>query len=712
MNKDLLKRKVVGVFLITLAGILIIITSIVAIYSTHKNAIVNQAREQVITTAETASRGLETFFADRLKNMDLYFDGVLSYVEDQDILKDQMESILLPFYEIEKAYLYQVVYLTEDEFKTKENNIKIRQNSVFGSYEYKEGGFFILNMYKPIYLSGSLNGYVLACINLNAVYEDILYPIQIGKNGYCTVKDRSGRILMHGVESQIGINSKTDRKKNYPNLNPQGIDRLIENQISGKSGTELVNSYWWDRVEAGKAEKIIGYTPVKVMEDFWVISIIMDYGQIEAPLHQTLIMSILVGFLLMLLLGFLVFYITRELKNSQQMLMEWNYEKKLYESETKLEEQEERVEHYDKLRTMGILMGTIAHEYNNLMTPITIYCDLLASRFEEEEEAKEQIAEISGAALRCTELSRQILEYGRKDSKEERLLSFDGTVAAKTSMKMIEKIIPKKIKLSYQISSKPIFLLGNPGALNQIILNLCTNAYQAMKEKGNRLEVTFRLLENEKAELKVKDNGCGMEEETLKNIYDAFYTTKAAGEGTGLGLSVVQRLVIRYKGQIQVESIPGKGTVFTITFPVLERKELAAAEKDIVYKEITDRKLNVMIIDDKPEVIKALKNGLNLTKWRLEFFTNALLAYEKFKKNADDFDIILTDLSMPDMNGCELAAIMKKRNPAVKIIVMTGYPEKDIQEYLAADIIDAYMVKPVNVNHIIAKAAQLSLEGK
>ncbi len=711
MNKDLLKRKIAGVFLITLVGILIIIASIAVIYSTHKNAIVNQAKEQVITTAETASRGLETFFLDKRKNMDLYFNGILNYMENQDMLKNQMENILRVYYETENTYLQQVVYLTEEEFKRKEKFIEIRQKSVFGSYEYKEDGIFILNMYKPLYLSGYLSGYVMACINLNAVYDDILYPIQIGKNGYCTVKDRSGMILMHGVESQIGINSKTDRKKKYPDLNPEGIDRLVENQISGVSGTELVKSYWWDKVEDGKVKKIIGYTPVNVMEDFWVISVIMDYDQIEEPLHQTLTMSILVGFLLMLFFGFLVFYITRDLKNKQQMQMEWKYERKLYESESKLEKQEERAEQYDRLQTMGILMGTIAHEFNNLMTPITIYCDLLASRFAKDEDSAEEIAEISSAALGCSELSKQILAYVRKETQEERMLPFDGAAAAKTSMKMIEKIIPGNIKLNYQISSKPIFLLGNPGALNQILLNLCTNAYQAMKEEGGRLEVIFQHIENGEAELKIKDNGCGMEEETLKNIYDAFYTTKAPGEGTGLGLAVVQRLVSRHKGKIQVESTPGKGTAFTIIFPVLERKKLNKSKKDTVYEEVINKKLKVMLIDDKPEVLRALKKGLNITNWKLECFTNALPALEKFKKNPEKFDIILTDLSIPDMNGFELAAFMKKRNPAIKIIVMTGCLEKDINEYIGKNIIDAYILKPLNIKDIIEKAAEFSLPG-
>ncbi len=709
MNKDLVRHKFTGVFFVALLGILTIIVSIFLIYSTHKNAIVNQEKEQVITTAEAASRGLETFFLDKRKNMDLYFSGILNYMENQDMLKSQMEDILRTYYNTEKNYLQQVVYLTEEEFKSKEEFINIRENSFFGSYEFNEGGFFILNMYRPLYLSGHLTGYVMAGINLNAVYHDILYPVQIGKNGYCTVKDRNGMILMHGVESQIGINSKTDRKKKYPDLNPEGIDRLVENQISGQSGTQLVKSYWWDKIENGKVKKIIGYTPVKVMEDFWVISVIMDYEQIEEPLHQTLIMSILVGLLLTIFFGFLVFYITRELKNNQQMQIELEYERKLYESQSKLEKQEEKVVQYDRLQTLGILMGTIAHEFNNLMTPITIYCDLLAARFTGDKDTEEEIAEISSAALRCSELSKQILAYGRKETQEERIISFDGAAAAKTSMKMIEKIIPGNIKLSYQIGSKPIFLLGNPGALNQILLNLCTNAYQAMKEEGGGLEVIFRHREKGKAELIIKDNGCGMKEDTLKNIYDAFYTTKAPGEGTGLGLSVVQRLVIRFKGEIQVDSTPGKGTVFTIVFPVPERRKLNTPGNDKIYEDIIHRKLKVMLIDDNPEVVRALKKGFVITNWKLECFTNALFALEKFKKNPNKFDIILTDLSMPDRNGYELAAYMKKRNPAVKIIVMTGYLEKDGREYIGGDSIDAYMLKPLNIKDIIEKAAEFFL---
>ena len=569
MKNEHAKRKVIALAVITILGFILISSSIIMIYNTHKNDIINQQKVQIITTAETASRSLETFFSEKRRGMDLYFNGMVSDITDQSKLDDQIDSIIERYNSNEKEYLFSIEYLKPNEMKQAYGIQAVEEDdATYGKYVYQDANYYVLYLTKAIYVNGEVGGYVVAGFNLDKVYQEILYPIQIGDLGYCTVKDHDGIIIMHGTKSQIGINSKTDRKENYPELDPDGVDRLVENQIRGKSGCDIVSSYWWNNIEAGKVKKIIGYTPVHIVEQFWVVSVIMDYSEITGPLQKTLIMSVLLGIILVVFFGALVYYITRELKNTQRLKMEWKYESELIEATYQLRKQAVQVEQYDKLQTMGILTGTMVHEFKNLMTPIIIYCDLLSLKFSDNGEVKEEVSEISSAAKRCAELSEQLLAYVREEKEDDQMVTFDGVLATINAMKMISKLIPKEIRVQYNFSKQPIMLFGKIGAFNQILLNLCTNAYQAMKEKGGDLTVSFQKVNEKNAELKIMDSGCGMDEETMSKIYNAFFTTKAQGEGTGLGLLVVQRLVIKLGGTIQVHSVPLEETTFIITFPI------------------------------------------------------------------------------------------------------------------------------------------------
>lgn len=708
MRSRLSKRKIIGLIIIVLVGLVVISVSIFMIYNTHKQSIVNQQKEQIITTAETASRSLGVFFKERVKTMDLYFDGVLSHVQAADDLYQQLNEMLAPYEESEAQYLQEVTFLSPSALTPGEKLLLTGQTkAVLGEYTLEKEGFFVLSLYKPLYINEALVGYVKAGINLNAVYDEILYPIQIGQHGYCTVKDRAGIILMHGTKSQIGINSRTDRKANYPDLDPVGVDRLIENQIRGESGSDLVLSYWWDQVELGKVEKIIGYTPVYVLKDFWVVSVIMDYSEIEGPLQQTLRMSILVGIVLVLFFSYVVFYITRELKNIQRLQLEWHYQAELYEAAHLLKQQEEKVQQYDRLQTLGILTGTIAHEFNNLMTPITIYCDLLIQKLNHLPQVKEDLNEIAIAAMRCADLSKQLLAYGRTEAVSAPIDNCDGAIAAKNSMKMIEKLTPPEIELSYKISHEPLIISISPGELNQILINLCTNAYQAMKGRGGKLKVTFLRNGKGQAQLIVKDTGCGMDQETMDNMYDAFFTTKPSNEGTGLGLSVVHRLVTKQGGSIRAESTLGEGTTFIINFPIIEGSSSVNLNNCSSNDEIKNKPLKILILDDKPEIIKSLKRGLGVTNWKIAGYTNPGLAYGKYKEEPEDFDILLTDAAMPNMNGFEFAKVIRSINPKAKIILMTGYIDEDLEAYLRQRVIDSYILKPIIINELLERVTKL-----
>jgi signal transduction histidine kinase len=709
MPHDYSRRKIAIFTLIISLGIVIIISSVFFVYESYKNQIVDQQREQIITTAETASLGLEYFFQEKKQGMDIYFDGMMSTIPDKNTLYKQIDTIIERFYFKEKNYLYNIKFIKAEEISSAmDNDAKLSKNAEYGDYKYIAEGLYILYLSKTIYINGHLEGYVMAGIDLNKVYHKILFPVQIGERGYCTVKDQNGMILMHGTKSQIGINSKTDRKELYPKLNAKGIDTLLNNQLSGKSGSDIVTSYWWDDVESGPVTKIIGYTPVSIVEgNTWVVSVIMDYAEIAGPIHNALSMSIILGFILVVFFGTLVYFITKEWKNTERIKLEWKYENELREAANALRKQEAQVRQYDKLQTLGILSGTIAHEFNNLMTPILIYCDLLLPKFKEDEEVKEEIEEISSIAQRCSELSKQLLAYGRVEKDEDLMSIYDGTLVAKNSMRMIAKLIPREINLDYRISEEPIMLYGNAGSLNQILLNLCTNAYQAMKETGGSLQVSFYKKDEEEAILKVSDTGCGMDKETMARMYQAFFTTKESGEGTGLGLSVVKRLVTKQGGNIEATSKLGEGTTFTIVMPIKDMKPKENNLNENEIKAVAKKKIKIMILDDNDEILKSMEKGLSITNWHIEYSTNPSYVFGRLKEQSNGYDILLTDESMPEMSGLELSAILKKVNPAIKIIIMTGYVEKNLQENVNNKAIDGFLLKPISAMDVIREVFKL-----
>ncbi len=250
-----------------------------------------------------------------------------------------------------------------------------------------------------------------------------------------------------------------------------------------------------------------------------------------------------------------------------------------------LHRSEEAIAHQQRLQIIGTMTGGIAHEFNNLLTPILGHADLLQLEVPEDSEIYESVREISDAAVRCKEIIRQLSSLSRKNVESEYQSLPAGRVLGRI-LKMIQSVCPSYVQVQGTLDLGDIRILGNETQLQQVILNICVNAFQAMAGQGGTLTVTGQLRTRQElgeasggwegaagdlfVQLDLADTGCGMSSDTLEQIFDPFFTTKPSGQGTGLGLSLAQQIVRSHRGSLYAESELGHGSVFHLLLPAME----------------------------------------------------------------------------------------------------------------------------------------------
>lgn len=428
----------------------------------------------------------------------------------------------------------------------------------------------------------------LSCLlSFNDIYEKTAAHIKMGKNGYVMVKSSDGLILMHQVEEQIGQKVLSGRMEMYPDLDFTDLTRLIEHQNQGRGGVEVYHSYWWIEDPPRPVKKVSAYEPAWIGDDFLIVSAVIDYADITLPMQKSIVKIVAVAVLLVIFFGLFLLLTGRMFLHQKKVEKENVRLKEVNERLEELRKREEAMAHQQRLQLIGTMTGGIAHEFNNLLTPIMGYSAMMLSEMEPQNPYYGDIEEILNSAEKAKEIIGQISAFSGKNAKK----SFQELLISQTAAKAMlvaESGKPEQVKLSMQLVFEPYWMWGNETQIHQIVLNLCTNAFHAMGKSGGCLTVSGVVRqgkdmaenrffsdkpEQEFYELTFSDTGCGMSEEVKSQIFDPFYTTRKAGEGTGLGLYLVHRMVEEHKGTITVESEPGRGTVFRIYFPVFRKDE-------------------------------------------------------------------------------------------------------------------------------------------
>ena len=351
-------------------------------------------------------------------------------------------------------------------------------------------------------------------------------------------------------------------------------------------------------------------------------------------------------------------------------------------AEAHRERLEQQLRQSQKMEAIGTLAGGIAHDFNNILTAILGYAELLRAQVRGQAGVEERLAEITKAGARAKDLVSQILTFSRRQEHTRTTISLGPAIDE--ALKLLRAAIPATIEIDAQVDPGLPPVLADATQIHQVVMNLAANAAAAMAGGPGRLSVRCSavlldapgaadagLLPGPFVRLLVEDTGCGMPPEVLERIFDPFFTTKGPGEGTGLGLSVVHGIVKAHDGAILVDSRVGEGTAFRMYFPALTEQKPSGARPRA--KTIEGQGEHVLTVDDEPALVELLRDQLQTLGYRVTAHVSPVEALSDFLARPLDFDIVLTDLTMPGMSGADLAERILKVRPDLPIVMATGY---------------------------------------
>ena len=357
----------------------------------------------------------------------------------------------------------------------------------------------------------------------------------------------------------------------------------------------------------------------------------------------------------------------------------------------------------EKMEAIGTLAGGIAHDFNNILFSIIGFTEMTMDDIEKGSPAESNLKQVHKAGQRAGDLVKQILTFSREDAQEQK--PFQVKYVVKEALKFLRASLPSTIEIAQDIQSDWL-LMGDSTQIHQVLMNLCTNAGHAMEEKGGVLDVALMDTELDSGftathqglkpgpflKITVTDTGYGIKPHLLDRIFEPFFTTKQPGEGTGLGLSVVHGIVKSHGGGIYAYSEPGKGSTFHVYLPAIKREWGEESETEKPVPGGTER---ILFVDDEPMLADLGEKVLKSLGYEVTVRTSSIDALALFRKQPDQFDLVITDMTMPHMTGDSLARAMIKIRSDIPIILCSGY-SKEISEKIAKRIgIRAFVMKPI-----------------
>lgn len=352
-----------------------------------------------------------------------------------------------------------------------------------------------------------------------------------------------------------------------------------------------------------------------------------------------------------------------------------------------------------KMESLGTLAGGIAHDFNNLLFQIMGSIQIVKKRLPESDRSIKNMSNALQAAYRAKDLVQQILTFSRKSKSERQILLVQPII--KEALKLLRSSLPTTIQIEQHIEDTVGMILCDPTQIYQVLINLCTNAYHAMmSQEEGILRVIMQEKESEDAlEIIVSDTGHGMKPEVVDRIFDPYFTTKNTGEGTGLGLSIVHGIINKHGGRIEVESAPDEGSRFKVVLPLVQQGDNLTVATDQV-SDLPTGTERIMVVDDEELIMKMETEILESLGYSVEGFSNSHEALKRYQNNPTEFDLVLTDQTMPKLTGVELSKRILEVKKDARIILLTGFSESVTEKQVKEIGIKQFLMKPLDMTKL------------
>lgn len=711
------------VILLMLVGILRILST----FFEFQQTIISQQEQQMLAVSKSVASSLSIYVNGYLSDMTVlrssegFIDGYRKFTKTGD--GAQLKSCLEQYTSVRPSTVTGLCLLDNDgryvlgtsqaaEYAKR----TIEHTSTQMLYFKDDAGSYCIGIALPVYQEH----WLVCLLNISDMYQRVGSDIRLGTTGYVMIMASNGLILMHPSAREVGMDVVKGRQVRYKDRDLTELAAVAERQQRGETGVEVYRSYdWMNTGNTKQVRKLCAYTPAALRDDFMIVCTVADYAAMLEPLHSSMtrmladVMLVFAGAsgLLLLLLY---------LQSSRRRVAEEN--RTLREVNSSLEElhaREEQIQHSQRLQTIGTLTGGIAHEFNNLLTPIMGYSGMMLQTLPEDSLLREDAQEIYTSAEKAKEIIQQITMLSRK-SVGHTFTQIDLGRLSERIEKITRSILPPNVALKVDCRFEHAGVLGNETQLSQVVLNLCANAIGAIgSRQDGKLAITGELIAASQlpaavppregysryAKMQFADNGCGIETRLLDRIFEPFFTTKKAGQGTGLGLSLAQSIVESHGGGITVESTLGEGATFTIYLPISNDNVTLQPAVD----ELPDfGGAPIVVVDNDPRILRMLARGLTEKGYVVTSFDHPDEAAEYLRSHF--CAALVTDYSMPGLLGTNLAVIARGIQPGIRIIILTGLIERDIVEMKHREIIDDYLLKPVLCEEVSRRLLRLLQE--
>ena len=689
--RSLLVPVAVGVVLLVLLGIVANVT-----WNDYRNALIDSQTRQLELVVQSTADSIQFSLDEYADRLDAAADKLRTNPLSRPTLARSDTLADLWIEDGDGNVIYRCYGLTLM------CDVLITRTSSISYWQYHRGDRHYLVMKKAV---GDQT--ICLVIDSETLYQQLVSDIHVGTNGYIMVKNADNRVVMHPESEQWGIEVLEGRRKLYSNneLDMSSLSELLRTQQEKTSGIMDYYSYWWTDPSLPRVHKISAYRQLTLGDSFWIVSAVVDYDDLYQPVAESFrkmaVMFSSIALVMVLLTVFIFHLQQKNNRNAAQItsLQEVN------EALEELHRSEEFLQHGQRLQLMGTLTGGIAHEFNNFLTPITGYADLIMADADPESEIYDNAREISEAAEKARDVVKQISAMSRRNVET----IYDAVSVKKMleqTRKLVETNCPKQIEILEQVDLNEEEVLGSMTQLQQVLLNICINAIHAIgKAEGTltlsadvvpRGELLFRFPDEKIPEvwpsyvrIRIADNGSGMDKETLQHIFEPFFTTKKTGEGTGLGLALAEQIIRTHRGHICAESTLGKGSTFYIYLPVLEQER---EREQLQWGQ--DNDLHILAADDNQKVLSMLEKelgslGLNVSICSRRGDVRTLL-------DSQPFDVLVIDESLTEGSGVDFCMSIRGKFPSLTRIIMTSAPSRELIDAKSHGVIDGYILKPVS----------------